>query len=157
MDPGNQFPKSDGFELWQAADISPILLSSYPFSDGSLSMVGLYRSQDKALFSERDSRIAHIVLSEVPWLHAQSMPTEVQLKKQRLAPRERTTLNLLLEGLGRKQISKYMDISENTVAGYIKKVYRYYEVQSHAELMRYFREGDGGDVERPPQLWGLSD
>ena len=63
-----------------------------------------------------------------------------------LSPRLRTTLNFLLEGLGRKQIAAHLCISENTVSGYVKEVYRFYKVQSQPELMKFFRDGDGGDL-----------
>ena len=146
LDPDNTFVTSDVYPLWQAADIAPLMLSTYPFEDQSLSLIALYRNEAKALFSERDARIVHVILSEVPWLHMQSLPQVKRTQADQLSPRLRTTLNLLLEGLGRKQIAGHLEISENTVSGYVKQVYRFYGVQSHAELMKFFREGDGGDV-----------
>ena len=47
-------------------------------------------------------------------------------------------LNLLLDGRDRKQIADQMGISENTVSGYAKDVYRHFDVNSHVELMRKF-------------------
>lgn len=145
LDPEDDFVRSDVYPLWEAANIAPILLSCYPFVDGSFSLVALYRDKDKALFSKRDARIAHILLSEVPWLHAHALPLEKRFQELILAPRERTTLNLLMQGLGRQQIASHMGISENTLSGYIKRIYRLYNVQAHSELMHYFRAGDGGD------------
>lgn len=146
LDPTDTFTSSEVFPLWQQADIGPILLSSYPFEDGSISLIGLYRDAHKPLFSERDARIAHVVLSELPWLHVQSLPSVKHCEGQMLSPRLRTTLNLLLEGLGRKQIAGHLGITVNTASGYVKQLYRYYSVQSHPELMKHFKEGDGGDV-----------
>ncbi|NOX98660.1 MAG: hypothetical protein GXP30_02845 [Verrucomicrobia bacterium] len=145
LDPENTFSTSAVYPLWQKADIGPLMLSCYPFPDGCLSFVAMYRKASDALFAEREARIAHILLSEVPWLHAESWPQAKQIKGQMLSPRLRTTLNLLLEGLGRKQIAAHLEIAENTVSGYIKEIYRFYQVQSHAQLMKYFRDGDGGD------------
>ncbi|MFK5920776.1 MAG: LuxR C-terminal-related transcriptional regulator [Verrucomicrobiota bacterium] len=108
--------------------------------------IAMYKKESDSLFTEKEARIAHIVLSEVPWLHAESWPRAKKIKGQMLSPRQRTTLNLLLEGLGRKQIAAQLGISENTVAGYIKEVYRFYNIQSHAQLMKHFHDGDGGDL-----------
>ncbi len=145
LDPDNNFLTSSVYPLWQKANIGPLMLSCYPFPDGCLSFVAIYRNESDELFAERESRIAHIVLSEVPWLHAESWPQAKQIKGGMLSPRQRTTLSLLLEGLGRKQIAAHLDISENTVSGYVKEVYRFYNVQSHAQLMKHFSDGDGGD------------
>ena len=38
-----------------------------------------------------------------------------------------------------------LEITENTVAGYQKGIYRHFQVNSHAMLMRRFQLGDGGD------------
>ena len=146
IDPENIFPSLPVYPFWKKADIAPLLLSCHPFPDRCLSFIALYRKADDELFSPREARIAHIMLSEVPWLHAQSWPQAKRINGQMLSPRLRTTLNLLLEGLGRKQIAAHIGISENTVAGYVKDIYRIYKVHSQAELLTYFRDGDGGDL-----------
>jgi DNA-binding CsgD family transcriptional regulator len=52
-----------------------------------------------------------------------------------LSPRERQTLELLLNGDGEKQIASRMKISQHTVHGYVKSVYRRFNVSSRAELL----------------------
>jgi len=149
LDPENSFVKLPVYPLWQNADIAPLLLSCYPFETGSMSLIALYRQEKSDLFSPVEARIAHILLSEVRWLHEDSLPNcnnESSHSYLNLSPRQRTTLNLLLEGLGRKQIAAYLSISENTVSGYVKEIYRFYGVRSHAELLRHFRHGDRGDL-----------
>ncbi|MCF6313214.1 MAG: LuxR C-terminal-related transcriptional regulator [Verrucomicrobiales bacterium] len=145
VDTEGNFTSSEVYPLWEKADIGPILLSCHPFPDQSLSFVAMYRKQKEVLFSQREARIVHIVLSEVQWIHAESQPQVKQINGMMLSPRQRMTLNLLLEGQGRKQIAAQLKITENTLAGYVKEVYRFYEVQSQAQLMRRFRDGDGGD------------
>ena len=63
----------------------------------------------------------------------------------RLTPRARVVLNMLLDGRSRKGIAGHLGIRENTVAGYQKDIYRHFQVNSHAALMRRFQTGDGGD------------
>ncbi len=146
MDRENLFLKADVFRLWSAADIAQIILSLRPLQGDSVGCMALYRSKDKPLFNERESLLAHIVLSEVPWLHDLGWPVDRGATVPRLSPRLRLVLNLLLDGLSRKQISAHLAISENTVSGYQKEIYRHFRVNSHAELMRKFQQGDGGDA-----------
>lgn len=63
----------------------------------------------------------------------------------KLSPRLRTTLDCHLDGMSRKQIAYHLDLSENTISGYVRDVHKFYKVQSHAQLMMRFRDGDSGD------------
>ncbi len=133
------FQKSAAFPFWQAADIGSLILSLRPIDSRSVSSVGLYRRKDAREFSDRESRIAHVVLSEVPWLHEMGWPEDRGATVPELPPKTRLVLNLLLDGRGKQQIAAYLAISENTVSGYQKEIYRYFRVRSHAELLSRFR------------------
>lgn len=133
------------FPLMCAADLGPFLASLRPIGDDAFSTIVLYRRLGQPDFTERESRIAHIVLTEVPGLHEQGWPEDRGVTVPRLAPRARIVLNLLLDGRGRKDIASHLGIAENTVASYQKTIYRHFQVSSHAALMRRFRLGDGGD------------
>ena len=54
----------------------------------------------------------------------------------------------MIEGWSRKQVAHQLGLAENTVHGYVKEIYRHYGVHSHAELVKRFSKGDGGDVPR---------
>ena len=148
----DQFIDSAGFErskarpIWQEADVGPMILSQRPLDKTSSSTIGLYRRFDRPMFSPRDSRIAHIVLTEVPWLHEQGWPEDRGAQVPALSKRQRLTLNLLTLGQSHKQIASHMNISKYTVQGYIKQVYRHFGVSSQAELMSRFFQGDGQDT-----------
>ena len=128
-----------------AADIGPFILALRPIADRSVSTMGLYRSMDRPAFTERDTKIAHIVLSEVPWLHEEGWPEDRGATVPGLTPRLLLVLNLLLDGRSRKAIAAALALTENTVATYQKAIYRHFEVNSQAALMHRFRQGDGGD------------
>ena len=106
----------------------------------------LYRSFERELFTERESKIVHILLSEVPWLHDAAWPDAKREKAYELPPRLITLLNLMLQGLPRKRIAENMGISPNTLTGYVKDLYARYQVHSQSELISRFVEGDGGDT-----------
>lgn len=147
--PDERFLATSASSLWQAADIGALLMSTYPLpasSGMSGSSTALYRRHGKGDFSERDRRIAHILLSEVPWLHEMGWPEDRGSTVPKLYARQRIILNLLLEGLDRKSIALHLGISVNTVSGYCKEIYRHFRVNSQAALMARFYLGNGGDV-----------
>ena len=139
------FERFPAAPLWHEAGIGTLMISMHPLDARSASGIGLYRSTDREPFNARESRLAHIVLSEVPWLHAQGWPEDHGAEVPKLAPRARLVLELLLQSHSRKQIAAHLGISENTVAGYVKAIYRQFNVRSHTELLRHFYQGDGGD------------
>lgn len=127
------------------ADIGPFLIVMRPIDERSVSTLGLYRRAAEAAFTERECRIAHVILSEVPWLHEQGWPEDRGATVPKLSPRRQLVLNLLLEGRSRKDIAATLGLSEHTVATYQKDIYGHFGVNSHAALMHRFRQGDGGD------------
>jgi DNA-binding CsgD family transcriptional regulator len=140
------FSGSQAEQAWLRADIDGVILSCKPLPDGGFSSIGIYRNAGRPLFSERESRIAHILLSELPWLHLQGWPDERGGSASILSPRLRTVLNLMIEGWSRKQVAHQLGITENTIHGYVKEIYRHYGVHSHAGLVKRFSRGDGGDL-----------
>lgn len=129
-------------ELWENADIGPFILSGYPLDEISLGAIAIYRRFDAPAFTEREKRIAHLILSEVPWLHSVGWPEDRGTDVPQLYPQQRVVLELLIDGLSRKAIADHMGLSENTVAGYAKDVFRHFGVHSQPQLMRKFLIGD---------------
>lgn len=129
---------SDIGDLWIKADIGSLMLTGYPLDEISVSCCGFYRKVDDEPFGERERTIAHLVLSEVPWLHMTGWPEDKGAKVPELSPRQRMVLNLLLDGMSRKEMASVLGIAENTVSGYAKDVYRHFEVNSHVDLMKKF-------------------
>ncbi len=144
-DPANRFVECGAYPLWCKAGIVPGIMSSRPLGLHAYSLIGIYRGPEQPPFSERELRLAHIVLSEVPRLHEQGWPGDLGVTVPRLALRRRQTLNLLLEGSSRKGIADSLGLSLHTVNGYVKDLYRHFKVQSQGELMHRFLCGDGGD------------
>ncbi len=138
-DPDNALGKEDITKLWKDADISSPMLCYRPVSNNCLSGIGIYRRFDSPPFTERDVRIAHIIMTEVVWLHEQGWPWESALRVPELPNRCRLALNLLLEGLPRQKIADEMNLSIHTTNEYIKRIYTFYSVHSHAELLNRFR------------------
>lgn len=58
----------------------------------------------------------------------------------RLTGRERDVFLALLRGMSTKEVAKSIGVKEQTAAGYIKNVYRYFGVHTRAELLaKYIR------------------
>lgn len=138
MDTGGAALAEDVLELWQNADIGPVILSGHPVDETSFSGLGIYRKFTDGNFTAREREIANIILSEVPWLHLSDWPEDRGAKVPHLFPKQRIVFNLLLDGLDRKAIAGHMGISENTVAAYVRDVYRHFGVNSQPQLIRRF-------------------
>jgi len=142
-DPEYPLFKSDAGPYWEKAGIGTLMLSLRPMETGGATGIGLYRRKGRPDFDDREMRIAHIILTEVPWLHYEEFPERRII--DRLYPRHRTVLNLLCEGWDRKKISAHLGLSLQTVNGYVKEIFRHFEVHSQSELIAKFGKGDGGD------------
>jgi DNA-binding CsgD family transcriptional regulator len=142
LDVDGIFSDSEVAELMANANIGELFVSGYPVDDSSMSAIAAYRSNGAEPFSAREIKIAHLLFREIPWLHMTGWSHEITSKAPQLYPRQRVVLNLMLDGLGRKQIGHQMELTENTVAGYIKDIYRHFGVSSQAQLMSKFIVGN---------------
>lgn len=59
-----------------------------------------------------------------------------------LAPRASEVLNLLRQGMSEKEVAAHIGLSRATVHGYVVQIYRIYQVNSRAELLAKFINGD---------------
>jgi DNA-binding NarL/FixJ family response regulator len=73
-------------------------------------------------------------------------PEDRGIRVPELSPRLWLVHEMLLQSYGRKEIADHLGLSMHTVSGYMKEVYRHFDVQSHAQLVARFFRGDGGDV-----------
>jgi DNA-binding CsgD family transcriptional regulator len=140
-----EFMKAEVSGLWRESGVYPILVSFYPQPDGIISAIGIYRQCGREWATDREVRIAHILMAELAWLHVHESPETVLSGVPRLSVRQRLALELLLHGHSRKSIAENMQISINTVSGYIRDIYRFFQVSSQPQLVRRFFRGDGGD------------
>lgn len=146
MDPAMLLENSNAGAFWTRANIGTLLIYQRPMEGGGISGVAVYREMGESHFDERETKIAHIVLSEVPWLHFTAFPDQKSQDITRLYPRHRTVLNLLGDGWSRKKIAVHLGISENTVHGYVKVIFKHFGVHSHSELLTRFSKGGGGEL-----------
>jgi DNA-binding CsgD family transcriptional regulator len=133
------------FQLWTEAGIRSFLLSAWPLPEGRFSGIGIYRNKDRPHFDARECRIAHILLSEIPWLHQEGMNEDEGQALVPLQPRHRTVLNLLVQGWGRKKISEHLGLTLNTTHGYVKQIFQHFDVHTQPELISRLTQGNGGD------------
>ncbi|GAA5484523.1 helix-turn-helix transcriptional regulator [Haloferula sargassicola] len=130
---------------WRRAGLGSFMLTAWPLRKGGFSGIGLYRTAGRQVFSARDSCLAHIVLTEVPWLHEEGWGSESGRTLAGLPKRQREILQLLAQGNSRKEIACDLGLSLNTVHGHVRDIYRHFKVNSHAGLMRHFGLGAGDE------------
>jgi DNA-binding CsgD family transcriptional regulator len=145
IDVDSRFTTSSAYPVWREADVGPLMMSLRPLDERSGSAIAIYRRFHGELFTARESRIVHIVLGEVAWLHELGWPEDRGVSVPTLTVQCRIVLNLLLEGQSRKAIAAHLASFLHTVNDYIKELYHHFQVHSQPELMRRFFVGDGGD------------
>lgn len=149
IDPEDNFRKSSLCKIYEALDIAPGIMSCRPVDATTLSAISIHRRYARPLFSERDARLAHIIISEIAWLHPGGASGDDLAAVPALSSRLRTVFMLLVAGQTRAQIAHHLSLSPNTVNDYVKDVFRLVGVNSQAQLLARFLSGNGGD--------GLSD
>lgn len=132
---------------WKAAGIENIIFSGMPLDNGVYSTIGVYRNQGRDEFTEREAKIVDVVLSEVEWLHRQDFPENRRTSFPYMAPQLKAVLNLLLLAHDRKSIAAELDLSPNTISGYVKEIYKLLRVNSQAQLISKFYQGNRGNCD----------
>ncbi len=106
--------------------------------------LGFYRERSAAPFSDEDRNLVQLFQAECSAMLAPSLPAVEGTLRSRLSPRERQTLDLLLEGLSDKEIADRLDISPHTVNQYNKSIFRRFGVRSRTALLaRLLRAEEG--------------
>lgn len=146
MDPHDAYKKTEAYPYWQRADINGVIMSLRPLDQTTFSIIGIYRRLSADVFTERENRIAHILLSEIPVLHTEGWPDDHGITLPSLSNRQRTVMALLVQGYSRPKIAEFLGLSLHTVNDYVKAVFRHFSVHSQAGLIARFRRGDGGDI-----------
>ncbi len=108
---------------------------------GEREWVGIvfYRSEGQEPFSQDERRIAHIVTTEVRWLREDVALGPVSARALQLPQRLRPVLTLLLDGYACDEIADLISLSPHTVKGYMKTIYKHFDVRSHTKLIQAFR------------------
>lgn len=104
----------------------------------------MLRHPDRPDFDRRQSRIVHLVFRECEVLHRDGLAVQQSTAIAALTPRLHSVLTLLIDGQSIKQIAYHLQLSPHTVNGYVKQIYRHFDVQSRAELLRRFMTGKSG-------------
>lgn len=118
--------------------------------DGLFSGIALKRGKGRPNFTPLQRRVAHVVSSEVDWLHQPESLDAVTLKVRPLSPRRRVVLGHLIEGHSLPDIAERLECSYHTVKDHVKAIYGHFGVHSKEELFRNFMRGDGADLEAKP-------
>src|SRR5262249_13330590 len=101
---------------------------------GEVRMLALKRAWGEPAYGEEERELVDLAHGHVDWLFDESLPVNVPLGGD-LTKRERDTLDLLLAGQSEKIVAASLGISQHTVHGYIKAIYRKTGVASRAELL----------------------
>jgi DNA-binding CsgD family transcriptional regulator len=125
------------------AGLDDCMLSFYLLDPKTWSAMGFWRKAGREPFSDRERCIAHVVTSEIDWLHRDGTQVPAADRVSQLSRRLKEVLLLTLAGDSRKQIAAKLEISPYTVADHHKALYTHFGVNTRAELMSRFLAGGG--------------
>lgn len=111
-----------------------------PKAERGFSGIGFFRLTDRPPFSERERHLVEIVTTEVHWLYESGTPALRGADTEKLTPRLRSVLALLLDGYLCHPIAELLHLSPHTVKGYIRDIYRHFGVNSQLALIQHFRQ-----------------
>ncbi len=97
--------------------------------------LGFYRDRSDRPFTTQDRNLVRLFHLECEHLLRAPDEPAVPTIGEQLPPRQRQTLELLLEGLTDKEIAQRLGISPYTVNQYTKAIYRHYGVAGRAPLI----------------------
>lgn len=141
--PDDRYYTSPQFDRFvKRIGIDHYLFSLYPLEGGVVSGIGVHRRTGRPDFTARERRITHIIISEVDWLHRAELPEGVGVHAPKLSPRRREVFAHLLRGWPRKRIAETLRLTDNTIAGYQKDIYKHFGVNSQPELLVRFLQGE---------------
>lgn len=101
-----------------------------------ISGVVLLRRQGRPPFDPRHASLAHALFREVGPLHADTLRTEIAADVASLTSRQRVVLALLLDGGSIPAIATQLALSPWTVKDHVKVIYKHFQVNSRAQLLR---------------------
>jgi DNA-binding CsgD family transcriptional regulator len=112
------------------------------------------RCVGEKVFCERDVRLVDCLHHELAPHVGSHLADDDEPSASELSPRQRETLQGLLEGLSEKQVAERLSVSRATLHEYVTAIYRRFGVNSRSELMaRWIRYGTGSNARaRAPLL-----
>jgi DNA-binding CsgD family transcriptional regulator len=125
-------------EYRRPAHIDAHVTSVYQVTDdGAISAVAVHRAPGEREFSPRELRLMAFFHGELGRLVGGSLVSATEPTADKLSPRLRQTLACLLEGDAERQVAGRLGLSQQTVHQYVKALYRWFGVQSRAQLFAY--------------------
>jgi len=132
----------------RASGLDEVMYSWFPFADGQgatiWSGVWFFRTLSRPPFDARACRIVHRIVVESGPLHVDGLTLAAEPVLRTLTPKQRLVLTQMVDSNSTRQIADHLGLSPHTVNDHIKAIYRHFDVQSRAELMRRFLHTDCG-------------
>lgn len=149
--PDKVYYRSELYQRWFVqADIHSYMASIIKLTDGTMNCMAVHRDTDDHPLTLRDSRRLGLIHATLAPHIGTRLTTLLHRSLHGLSPRQRQTLDLLLQGDSEKQVAAKLGISAGTVHEYVMGLYRHFNVQSRGELLAVF-------IRRRPDLLDTSD
>jgi len=136
-------------EYRRPANVDDHITSVYQVTDdGAINVVAAHRAPGEREFSPRELRLMAFFHAELGRLVGRSLVSATEPTLDKLSPRLRQTLACLLEGDAEREVAGRLGLSPQTVHQYVKALYRWFGVQSRAQLLAYCIKRRGRGLSR---------
>jgi DNA-binding CsgD family transcriptional regulator len=148
--PDSAWYGSGMFEKYRKpASLDDFIFTYYIIGPREVSIIGLHNGLHSPPFTEEHRLIAHVITSQIDWLHRKDADVPAKTKVTGLSPRQRQIVMFLLTGDSVKQIASRLNLSINTVNNHLKLIHKHFGVSSRGELLSQFMGGGRVPPPRP--------
>jgi len=105
---------------------------------GAMMLVGASRSIGAEPIPPVAAATLAILAEELAPMLGTTLALNDQTSMAGLTPRQRETLELLLDGLSEKEAAAEMGVKPSTIHSYVVELHRHFDVRSRGELLSYF-------------------
>ncbi|MBN2536549.1 MAG: response regulator, partial [Spirochaetales bacterium] len=102
------------------------------------SIIRMQTTQKENNFKEMEKKLAGIIRDDIIKDRFNSSNFDIRCKNNRITPREKDIITLLMKGYEYKEIAYTLNISINTLKPTINKIYKKLKVTNKVELVNFF-------------------
>ena len=84
-----------------------------------------------------------MVMAQAPWAQHATVHPDARAAALELSPRLRVVLGLLVKGHSCDEVAELLTLSPHTIKGYMKQLYRHFDVSSQLQLIRTINSDAG--------------
>lgn len=128
-------------EVKFAVGVDDALYGFHPLEKDRHIGLGINRERNARPFGAREQMLLHLLNLELGWFFRSFAVAGLKPPGPGLSPQLKRVLDELLAGASEKQAARRLNLSPHTIHGYVKALYKRFEVSSRPELLSKLLKG----------------